>query len=90
VSGIVGLPRFLVEHGADVKAKDKDGSTPLHQAPASGNVDLAFFLVEHGADVTAQDKKRSFFFFFFFNVYTPSYVATSVTGMLLLATAYVK
>jgi hypothetical protein len=30
VSGIVGLPRFLVEHGADVKARDKDGSTPLH------------------------------------------------------------
>jgi ankyrin repeat protein len=47
---MVDVAEFLIEHGADVTARDKHGSTPLHQASLSGNAELANFLVEHGAD----------------------------------------
>ena len=53
--GHVEVARFLVEHEADVTARDHLGGTPLHQASTFGHIDLARFLVEHGADVTARD-----------------------------------
>ena len=56
LSGNVELSRLLVEHGADVRAQTKDGSTPLHLAAQHGTVPAARFLIEHGADVTAEDK----------------------------------
>jgi len=40
----VGLARFLVEHGADVVARDKQGFTPLHSLSSTGNVDFLSFL----------------------------------------------
>jgi len=46
---------FLVSHGADTTAQDKDGLTPLHHALARGNLNVAWLLVEHGTDPTAQD-----------------------------------
>jgi ankyrin repeat protein len=51
----------LVENGADAKAKNKDGSTPLHEVSYSwrASVDLARILVENGADTTSQDKHGS-------------------------------
>jgi ankyrin repeat protein len=51
----------LVEHGADVTAKDHYGSTLLHQVSRSSvrDVELAQFLVEHGADTTVQDEDGS-------------------------------
>ena len=47
------LVRFLVDHGADVTARDKYESTLLHKASIRGRVDLARFLVERGAGVSA-------------------------------------
>jgi ankyrin repeat protein len=47
--------RFLVEHGADMTAKDKEGLTPLNEATASRNVIIAWFLIEHGADALAHE-----------------------------------
>jgi len=70
----VDLARFLVEHGADVAAQDKQGFTPLHSLSSTAvpadivsfhygeravHVELAKFLVEHGADVAAQDEHGS-------------------------------
>jgi ankyrin repeat protein len=43
----------LVTTGADVNAKDRVGSAPLHVAALSGNVGIATFLLSHGADVNA-------------------------------------
>lgn len=42
--------RLLVEHGADVNARQSGGYTPLHEAAANGHVDLARLLVDAGAD----------------------------------------
>ena len=45
---------FLVERGADVNAKAKDGRTPLHM---SLNLETTAYLVDKGSDVRAKDKK---------------------------------
>jgi len=49
--------QYLVEQGADLKAKAKDthGGTPLHWAAALGRVEMARLLIEAGADVNALD-----------------------------------
>jgi hypothetical protein len=41
---------LLIERGADVNAKDKDGRTPLHSAAFYGHVEVVRLLLEHGAD----------------------------------------
>ena len=46
--------RLLVEKGADVNARTKQGISPLFIAAAhDGNVDVVKFLLDHGADAKA-------------------------------------
>jgi ankyrin repeat protein len=52
--GHVDFVLFLVDHGVDVEARDKEGRTPLDCALAQGHVDLARSLVEHGATATGR------------------------------------
>jgi ankyrin len=40
----------LIENGADVNAKAKDGTTPLHDAMRFLSQELVDYLVQHGAD----------------------------------------
>jgi uncharacterized protein len=42
-----------VAAGADVNAKHRVGSAPLHVVAWSGNIAIASFLISHGADVNA-------------------------------------
>jgi uncharacterized protein len=51
------LARALVAAGADVRATQQDGVTPLHEAAHIGRVDLVQLLLEHGADPAARDGK---------------------------------
>ncbi|KAL3444673.1 ankyrin repeat-containing domain protein [Aspergillus insuetus] len=44
-----GTARILIEQGADVNAKDKDGKTPLHRV--HWNVEMATILLDGRADV---------------------------------------
>ncbi len=45
----------MLERGADVNARAKDGQTPLHRASDSGAPEVVRLLLEHGADVEAKD-----------------------------------
>lgn len=50
----VEIARLLVEHGADVNAKQADDFTPLHAAAQNGSMELVDLLLVHGADPTAR------------------------------------
>ena len=52
--GHLDIARFLIEHGANVTAHQRE-LTPLHHASQRGHLDLARLLVEHGAYATAPD-----------------------------------
>jgi ankyrin repeat protein len=59
VGGRFSIARLLVERGANLYARDKDDSTPLHLAchiPAKG-LNLVRFFLDHGANVNAEDKQ---------------------------------
>jgi ankyrin repeat protein len=43
------VARFLLDHGADVDAKDPNGYTPLFSAVSQGNLDLVEMLLQYGA-----------------------------------------
>jgi len=45
----------LIERGADVRAKDNRGETPLHFASWYNSIEIAKFLIERGADVRAKN-----------------------------------
>jgi ankyrin repeat protein len=50
VSRSMPIVMLLVEHGADVNARQHGGWTPLHAAAFSGDLAMAEYLVAHGAD----------------------------------------
>ncbi|MCZ8511288.1 ankyrin repeat domain-containing protein [Paenibacillus filicis] len=47
------LARMLIEHGADVNARQQAGWTPLHSAAHNGQAELVRLLLERGADLRA-------------------------------------
>lgn len=51
----VGVVDFLLQHGADVHAKDKGGLVPLHNACSYGHYEVTELLVKHGASVNVAD-----------------------------------
>jgi ankyrin repeat protein len=48
------MVRLLIAHGADVKAKDKEGMTPLHCAAYFGDRNVVQLLLAEGAEVNAR------------------------------------
>ncbi|TFK44341.1 hypothetical protein BDQ12DRAFT_593514 [Crucibulum laeve] len=48
--GFASLVKFLVQHGADLDARDRNGYTPLHFATLSKSIACAQILLEGGAD----------------------------------------
>jgi len=51
----VDLAEVLIEKGAEVDAKDREGKTPLHIAAEQVDRDFAEFLLKNGADINAED-----------------------------------
>ncbi|KAL2078216.1 hypothetical protein ACEWY4_025901 [Coilia grayii] len=51
----VAVVDYLLQHGADVHAKDKGGLVPLHNACSYGHYEVAELLVIHGAVVNVAD-----------------------------------
>src|SRR5205814_6210457 len=50
----------LVDHGANIDAKDLRNQTPLMWAAARNNADAVKVLIAHGADVNARTPKKDF------------------------------
>jgi ankyrin repeat protein len=53
--GHVEIARLLLQNGAEVNAKERNGWTPLHWAAYRGHFDILHLLVENGADLEAKD-----------------------------------
>jgi ankyrin repeat protein len=53
--GDVELAQVLLEHGAEIQARDRRGRTPILLASQSRHVELAQVLLEHGAETEARD-----------------------------------
>ncbi|XP_076060253.1 tankyrase isoform X2 [Oratosquilla oratoria] len=51
----VAIVEYLLQHGADVHAKDKGGLVPLHNACSYGHYEVTELLVKHGASVNVAD-----------------------------------
>ena len=47
----------MIEKGADVNAKSRDGSTPLHSAAFLGRAEIAELLIQSGADVNPKNHR---------------------------------
>jgi ankyrin repeat protein len=55
MAGQVEIMDVLIQAGADAKATDKRGRTPLMAAVQSHNTEAVVYLIEKGADVNARD-----------------------------------
>ena len=49
--------KLLIQEGADVNVRGRDGGTPLHHAAFLGQAQTAEFLIQKGADVNAKNHK---------------------------------
>ncbi|XP_078674577.1 uncharacterized protein LOC144912759 [Branchiostoma floridae x Branchiostoma belcheri] len=54
--GKTEVAKLLIEHGADLEARDQDQLTSLHWAAWRGHTGTCELLIRHGADVTARDQ----------------------------------
>ncbi|MDH4162319.1 MAG: ankyrin repeat domain-containing protein [Nitrospirota bacterium] len=52
--------QYLLDHGADVKARDSSGRTALFFAAERGREQVAALLLDHGAEVNATDVRGDF------------------------------
>jgi uncharacterized protein len=57
--GRVDVAQLLLEHGADVDARDNDERSPLHLASDGGHVEAAQVLLERRADRETQNTQTS-------------------------------
>jgi ankyrin repeat protein len=48
------ITRLLLEHDADVNARQADDFTPLHEAAQSGQLEMVQLLLDYGAEVNAR------------------------------------
>lgn len=55
-AGHVDAVKVLIEHAANVNARDKFKLTPLHFASSNGNYRNSQLLVQNGANIGAQNK----------------------------------
>ena len=55
INGKLDCVKALIEAGADLNAKENDGSTALHWAADNGKLDCVKALIEAGADLNAKE-----------------------------------
>ena len=54
MEGHAEILSLLLEHGADVDPRSRNGHTPLHCASKKGHLEAGQCLLDHGADINAQ------------------------------------
>lgn len=57
-AGHAEMVSFLLARGANVNAKEEDGTTPLHSTAEFGHIDSATILLDHGARIEASIHKE--------------------------------
>lgn len=55
ISQLTDIANLLLDHHADINARDKDGKTPLIRAADAGHIEIATLLVNRGADANVPD-----------------------------------
>jgi ankyrin repeat protein len=55
--GRLDVAKFLLDHGADPDAKNRDHQTPLHAASLFGSIKGAQMMLEHGANMNARTRR---------------------------------
>lgn len=55
--GRTEIVKLLLDHGADINARDNEGFTPLLWAAYEGEDEICLFLVQHGADLEAESNR---------------------------------
>ncbi|MHB9147127.1 MAG: ankyrin repeat domain-containing protein [Candidatus Amoebophilus sp.] len=73
-NGKLKATKLLLDRGAEVNAKNKDGNTPLHLATAGGHVKIVKLLIKNGADLNAKDNNGD----------TPLHLATAGSHVLVM------
>jgi ankyrin repeat protein len=58
--GLMDVAQWLLNIGADAKAREDDHTTPLHFAAANGNLELVQTLLRHSVDVNAPLIRQNF------------------------------
>ena len=51
IDNTVELAEVILEHGAELDARDVEGWTPLHAAAATGNLQMINMLIDQGASL---------------------------------------
>jgi ankyrin repeat protein len=55
VGNSLDVATLLIDRGADIEAKDKNGWKPLHEAVANNSLGVASLLIDHGANTSGID-----------------------------------
>lgn len=55
--GQAKMARLLIDNGADLDIRNREGETPLHWAASEGQKELVVILIVHGAEVNALTRK---------------------------------
>ncbi len=59
IMGQTQAAELLLQHGADVNGRNRDGNTALHIAAFLGHAETAELLIKNGADVTAKNQDNA-------------------------------
>jgi len=60
--GHLSIVEYLVNHKADINAKNKDNHTPLHYAAYNGHLSVVEYLVNQKADINAKNVEVEFLY----------------------------